>query len=481
MAAKLQLHTVRTTRQPRDSGRIEGYILPGRPKLMTRSSATLSLFAEPSPAAGRPASFALSVLAHLAVAGILYFALTHLPRIEDPSLLQRYTVRQLDLHALDPDFPETPQAIQHEVSKIPYPTREVVERISGGVTPDMADAMRAFISAAVGRQLLIQPELQTHLAFAQQVPLPTFMIWAPESAPRRRVVVPLPEPATASNVPPSFQLPNEEIRLADVGMAATPVPPRALVLPASTTSPVETRSLKPEQRAQSTISPSLELSTPTPLLSVSDLHMPEGMVFLPPVNDAGPGPSANLGGGARSPAMPGALPAGNRENTDETTPDGRRLSSEHIVLSRNGKFSVVVVGGSLAEQYPETAELWANRVAYTAYLHVGLNKNWILQYSTTRPAEASEAGRVARLDAPWPYDILRPNLLARDVNGDAIMVHGILNQAGHLESLAIAFPSGFRYAGFVLRALRQWQFRPAQRNGQPTPVEVLLIIPEELD
>jgi hypothetical protein len=31
----------------------------------------------------------------------------------------------------------------------------------------------------------------------------------------------------------------------------------------------------------------------------------------------------------------------------------------------------------------------------------------------------------------------------------------------------------------VLRALRQWQFRPARQNGQPTAVEVLLIIPRD--
>ena len=61
------------------------------------------------------------------------------------------------------------------------------------------------------------------------------------------------------------------------------------------------------------------------------------------------------------------------------------------------------------------------------------------------------------------------------------MVHGILNQAGRFESLAVAFPKAFRYASFVLYTLRQWQFRPALQNGQATAVEVLLIIPEELD
>ena len=118
-------------------------------------------------------------------------------------------------------------------------------------------------------------------------------------------------------------------------------------------------------------------------------------------------------------------------------------------------------------------------MAYTAYLHVGLTKNWILQYALMRSSDAAPVDVVGRLEAPWPYDIVRPNLMSRDLNADALLIHGFLNQAGRLESLAIAFPSGFRYASFVLHALRQWQFRPALQNGHATAVEVLLIIPDE--
>jgi hypothetical protein len=59
------------------------------------------------------------------------------------------------------------------------------------------------------------------------------------------------------------------------------------------------------------------------------------------------------------------------------------------------------------------------------------------------------------------------------------MVHGILNESGRLESLAVAFPAQFSEAEFVLHTLQQWQFRPARQLGKPTSVEVLLIIPDE--
>jgi len=447
---------------------------------MTRSSATLSLFSEPSVSSGRPSSFALSIMAHLAVVAVAYYGMTHLPRILDPGLVSHYSLRQLDLHALDPDFPNMPRMAPEE-SEIPYPSHDMIAQISGGISPDLADAMRTFIRSAAGRQTLIQPQFHTHLSLAEQVPLPSLMIWTPELAPRKRIVAPLPDQPTASEVKPSIELPNQEIRLADVAITATNVSPRAEALPAGTTSPVETHSPNAVQMAPVTVSASLDDPTPTAVLSLTDVRMTEGTIVLPPVNDVAP---SSLGKSAASAHQGGSGNAGSGpkgEDVGEAAIDGRRLTTDHIVLPRDGKFNVVVVGSSLEEQYPETAEFWANRVAYTTYLHVGLKKNWILQYSVTRAAETADAGRVARLEAPWPYDILRPNLLSSDLNADALIVHGVLNQAGQFESLAIAFPSSFRYASFVLHALRQWQFRPAQQNGQATAVEVLLIIPEELD
>jgi hypothetical protein len=115
-------------------------------------------------------------------------------------------------------------------------------------------------------------------------------------------------------------------------------------------------------------------------------------------------------------------------------------------------------------------------MAYTVYLHVGLAKNWILQYSL--PA-AADSGSAARIDPPWPYDMERPELARGDLNGDAIMVHGFVNESGRFERVAIVFPVDFVQTKFVLAALEKWRFRAAMRNGLLTTVEVLLIIPAE--
>jgi hypothetical protein len=152
----------------------------------------------------------------------------------------------------------------------------------------------------------------------------------------------------------------------------------------------------------------------------------------------------------------------------------------HITLPKDGKFGVVVVGSSLAEDYPETGHLWSGRLAYTVYLHVGVGKNWILQYCVPRVQEAASTGGAGRPDAPWPFDITRPSIDA-DSNTDAIMVHGFVNSLGRFEQLAVIFPTELTEAKFLLHALQQWQFRPGMQNGQATAMEVLLIIPAETE
>ena len=144
--------------------------------------------------------------------------------------------------------------------------------------------------------------------------------------------------------------------------------------------------------------------------------------------------------------QPGGVPgAGNGtragSGTGSGTDDGP--TSVQFNLPKNGQFGAVVVGASLEAKYPELSGVWSDRVAYTVYLHVGLSKSWILQYSLPRSTEAQDSGNVSRLEAPWPYNIVRPNLAPDSLNADALLVHGYVNEAGKFESLGVAFPPEF--------------------------------------
>jgi hypothetical protein len=116
------------------------------------------------------------------------------------------------------------------------------------------------------------------------------------------------------------------------------------------------------------------------------------------------------------------------------------------------------------------------RIVYTVYVQVGLPKSWILQFC---PADANETtgaarGTVAALDAPWPFRIMRPPVTG--LNGDYTLVHGIVNTSGRFEHLALVTPDEVA-TNELVPALQQWEFRSASRDGEPTAVEVLMIIP----
>ena len=157
---------------------------------------------------------------------------------------------------------------------------------------------------------------------------------------------------------------------------------------------------------------------------------------------------------------------------------GNQPGSAHISLPHDGQFGVVVVGSSIAEQYPETAEMWSGRMASTVYLRVGQPKSWILQYALPRLIEAANPGS-GRLEAPWPFEIVRPNLDPNDMDADAVILHGYVNQDGRFEKLELVFPPQLPHSAMLLNLLNQWQFRPAKLNGALTAIEVLLIIPDQ--
>jgi len=157
------------------------------------------------------------------------------------------------------------------------------------------------------------------------------------------------------------------------------------------------------------------------------------------------------------------------------------LSAKRILLPKDGKFNMVTVGNSMEDLYPETEGMWNGRLAYTVYLHVGLPKNWILQYSLPRVEDDAGSGSAARLDAPWPTDILIPTLPPGSSNSDAVVVHGLLDAAGHFQQLNVVFPQAWEQAKYLTETLQHWVFRPAMQNGKSASVEVLLIIPDTTD
>ena len=461
------------------------------------SSQTISLFSERPQITQRPTSFLVSIVAHAGALALLSAGIIYSPQINDSVVTRKYALRHIDMHTEKED-------LRHSGAKgISYPGPQAkVNRPSPGDKPGVERAvLRQTVEADKGPQTLIQPDIVEPLQLKIETPVPTVVIWTPKTEQVKKVVAPLPEPATASDVKPSIKAPNQEINLGDLGISSSLTPTNKLPVFPSTTAPMVVHGPKLVQMAPVTAAQTKQQPTPTAVMSISDLRMVDGTATLPPVNqsslrddtgilapgEASSGNTGNHTGGASSDPRTGnggaaATVTGERSGDQPGAGDGAgkdEFTSDHFTLPKNGEFGAVIVGASLEQKYPEMASVWNDRVAYTVYLHVGLEKSWILQYSLPRTGDAAAAGNITRLEAPWPYNIVRPNIPPGAFNADAILVHGFVNQNGRFEQLGLAFPPEFREAQFVLDALNQWQFRPAMQNGKMERVEVLLIIPEE--
>ncbi len=492
----------------RDSFFIELY-----PAQIMNSFRTITLFTETPPSRRGPSSFLVSILFHAIAIGVIALSLRYTPRV-DQSFAQRYTVRYLNLHKTEA---QRQRAIKGGVE---YSARRAVARAGGGRPAAAPSVPRQLAQLVPAPQTLVQPDLPPNLLLPKETPIPLVVLWSPENIPVKKIV-PTPPKITAIKVRPSLQVPNRELNPADIKISAsafsteTPAP-----LP-STTSPVVVRAAAAAKQVPQTTPKAPGLPAPARVMSLSDLQMREGTVTIPLANETatasllgsldpgklkstsepGNGSTANKQKGNGAGQSTGANgrnetassgPAGQigqmgqsgaKTGSEEGLGAGLELGSErslvHISLPENGQFGVVVVGASLAEEYPETLGLWSGRLAYTVYLRVGLAKSWILQYCLPSSGQTATAGSVVRPDAPWPYEIVRPRLAPGDLDADAVMVHGFVNTAGRFEHLAIVFPPQFTQTKFVLSALEQWHFRPAVQNGQIAAVEVLLIIPDD--
>lgn len=470
------------------------------------SSRIITLFGKEPLPRRRPSAFVVSIVTHVLVMGLFYLYLSHAVRVAEEAGIRRYTVRLLALQRPEPKRRRLEEPKSAEAAKAGG------EVASGGqpAAPALPLEVKNQIPAP---QTLIQPNLPPNL-LAPAIPTPLVLMWSPENL-AVKIVPPVPQVRSA-NVHPDLEAPNRESQLANLQMSESVFVTDQPFPPPSTTSPVAVRgpeaaSQVPQTTSQSTVSP-----TPATVLSLSDLRMDQGTIALPAVNETaavgssdalaparevnsnqeGNGSTASKQNGVGAGKAPGTEPgkgAGGESadgqggatqggdgggNSANGTGLGRQPTVTHIVVPKDGKYGVVVVGSSMAEEYPAALGLWGGRMAYTVYLHVGSSKSWILQYSL--PA-AAEKGTVARIEAPWPYIMERPELAPEDLDGDAILVHGFINSFGRFEKLAIVFPVGFAQTKFVLNALDEWQFRAALQNGVMTTVEVLLIIPADAD
>ncbi len=476
-----------------------------------RSSRPISLFSERPQESQRPGAFLVSILVHCLVVGVVVYGFLFAPRINMTAAADRYLVRDVELNRPDSERrrPTGNGGLYPSAKSIAH------SEMSHGSLVAPSSSLRQIERRALADKTLLQPDLAVNKLLLKKTPLPSLLLWTAQKPKVQLITPPLPTKPVTAQVRPSLERPNQEVNLADIAISPTQyTSPKPMPL-SSSTSPVAIDGPEPEHVPETSSTSAIEPNAAT-VMALSDLRMNQGTVVLPPSNQTAPGnptgalapgvsgnssqpgrgdPSSrgieadalrgqgtpgNPSGPATSQNGFGAGRAGSNAGAGAGSGgEGNGPSFTRITLPHDGKFGVVVVGSAMVEQFPETAEFWGGRLVYSVYLHVGLAKNWILQYSLPASADAASAGSVTHLEAPWPFYIVRPNINPGDSGADALMIHGFVNKAGRFESLALGFPAEFPKGQLVLEALQQWQFRPATQNGQNARAEILLIIPEE--
>ncbi len=133
--------------------------------------------------------------------------------------------------------------------------------------------------------------------------------------------------------------------------------------------------------------------------------------------------------------------------------------------------------------------VFAHEKVYTVYLDMrGTTAehapSWTLQYARLRSAAevvaAADNPVQEGLTPPFPLTKELPKLnseLIRTYLRNVIVVYAVMDTQGKLQRLSVRQSPDARFNAPILATLTHWIFQPAQLNGQPVALKVLIGIP----
>jgi hypothetical protein len=497
------------------------------------SSSLVTLFSEQKIAqAGSPSMFA-SVAAHFVTAGLLFVLVkVGVPHVVHVPPQEFSVVRMLTYNPSRNAAKSGSHSTRYQAKNT-----HAIQSAGGAVRPQRR-VLPPNPKIKTGPQTILQAHAN-HIPPPAHAVIPTVLLTSANPKITQRIFTPPPHPNPAAPTPQLLTLPNAETHVADIMLSSTAFTTPHLVLPPSTTVPYKLDHPTLDAQIVETSSPTKQAPTPTRLLAISDLQVVKGTIAIPQSenevqktaakgsltsgeenNSPGTGAGYQAGLSVLRAALAGSGTNGRQTNSPSvadsstssqvalqiasaghgrkqgthglaTTADspaaravadsgsGNQISFTHLSKPKTGQFGAILMGDSPEQDFPETADLWVGRNVFTVYVNVGTRNSWILQYSL--PKSATPAQMQGKLNAPYPYDLLRPNFSSSALNADDLLVHGFIDADGKLNHLSVEFPPDFTLAKLVMKALAQWQFRPATLNGSPTVVEILLIIPNHPD
>lgn len=153
---------------------------------------------------------------------------------------------------------------------------------------------------------------------------------------------------------------------------------------------------------------------------------------------------------------------------------------------RQSSYGITIVANGASGGGFKDFGVFHNEASYTVYLDMSdagaSGPDWTLQYALdSRPASGIMPLHSRSLLVP-PYAATKmlPRFSAEVAirnRGSVIVVFGLINSKGNFEGLRVLQSPDASFNKLLLEALAQWVFRPAEVEGTPVPVKVLLGIP----
>lgn len=413
-------------------------------------------------------------------------------RIYLVSPIEELPVRSASKESYSSAALRTPSSLS--IGELPKPSQPPALETAGKMTPKPTFQPPIPEPQITADPELLQPSARADRLQAEQAAsLPSVLVWTREKQlrpPPKRFVAPGPrremlasgEVQMYSGAPieltevqiPSQMLPRLRAQLASPPAKSPELHEGALMLPGD---PIQLMARGPAELQSVLIVP--EAASAAGLTGRPELRTIPGM-------SSKEGGQTGDRGNPGAAGLPGATPPGVHESIPANALTAASLLSRSDVMKienpGSGSFDAVVVQSTVGESIPESKGLLRGRPIYTVYISTQSPKDWVLHYCDPLRIPPPPGAHVVRLDsvtplaAPYPTLIVKP-LKVLSNGGKYIVLHGTITRTGKMESLRVVRAGLPQADDLLLACLRNWQFRPATRDGQPVSVEILLSVP----
>jgi TonB family protein len=175
-------------------------------------------------------------------------------------------------------------------------------------------------------------------------------------------------------------------------------------------------------------------------------------------------------GGAGKIAMPSTRPL-------YTRAEAERANADADVQTAPPNFALLAPGAK-----PEA--IFQRRRVYSMNVNMpNLNSatgSWILNFAEKRAATASPLANTGEVAAPSPLkkvDPKYPPTLAADHVEGEVVLYAVIRRDGSVDSIQVVRSVDPLLDANSARALAQWKFAPAERNGEAVDLEAIVHIP----